>query len=196
MTAMPLSRKQFTPDEYLMIERAADSRNEYLDGEIYAMAGASEEHTIITDNVTREVGNRLKGTPCLIMSQNVKVPAGSERLFAYPDHIIVCGERLYRDNNRDVLINPQVIIEVLSRSTELYDRETKFDFYKQISTFREYILIEQEQAAIEQWARSADNSWTRNVIEGLDATLKLATVQIDLPLAEIYDRIHLRVRPD
>src|SRR4051812_46211216 len=102
MVALPLTRRKFTPDEYLMIERAADTRSEYLDGEIYAMAGATEAHITINENLSIEFGVRLKGTTCQGMSQDMKVPAGPGRLFAYPDYLIVCGEKLYRDDQQDV----------------------------------------------------------------------------------------------
>jgi Uma2 family endonuclease len=189
MIARPLIRRRFTPAEYLLIERNADTRSEFLDGEIYAMAGASEAHITINDNLVGEGYAQLKGTPCQGMSQNVKVPAGGEKLFAYPDYLIVCGEKEYRDAEQDVLINPIVIFEVLSPSTEQYDRTTKFDLYKQIETFREYVLIEQDRPRVEHWLRLEDGSWRENVLIGMDAKLAVQTASLTVSLVDLYDRI-------
>ena len=189
MTALPLIRRRFTPEEYLLIERAADTRSEFLDGEIYDMAGASEEHTTINDNLVGEGYVQLKGTICQGMSQNVKVPAGRESLFAYPDYLIVCGEKRYRDTQRDVLLNPLVIFEILSPSTEHYDSATKFDLYKQIDSLMEYVLIAQDRPRVEQWLRMEGGSWRQTVLIGLDAKLALETVDVTVSLADLYDRI-------
>ncbi len=188
MTALPLTRRKFTPEEYLMIERSADSRSEFLDGEIYAMAGATEAHITINDNLIGEVHPQLKGKPCQGMSQNVKVPADG-RLFAYPDYLIVCGEKRYRDAEKDVLINPQVIFEVLSPSTENYDRTTKFDIYKRIETLREYVLIAPDQPRIEHWQRGEEGEWRQGVFHGMEAALSLETVPVVVPFVDLYYRV-------
>lgn len=188
MTALPLTRRKFTPEEYLMIERSADSRSEFLDGEIYAMAGATEAHITINDNLIGEVHPQLKGKPCQGMSQNVKVPADG-RLFAYPDYLIVCGEKRYRDAEKDVLINPQVIFEVLSPSTENYDRTTKFDIYKRIETLREYVLIAPDQPRIEHWQRGEEGEWRQRVFHGMEAALSLETVPVVVPFVDLYYRV-------
>lgn len=195
MPALPLTRRKFTPDEYLVIERAADYRSEFLDGEIYAMAGASEAHITINDNLVAEVHAQLKGTLCQGMSQNAKVPAGGSRLFAYPDYLIVCGEKRYRDAAKDVLTNPIAIFEVLSSSTEQYDRTTKFDLYKQIDSFREYVLIAQDEPRVEHWQRLDDNSWRQTVLFGLEAALKLESVPATVLLLDLYDRIEFGQLP-
>ena len=188
MTALPATRRKFTVEEYLLVERAAEFRSEFVDGEIYAMAGATDAHTTICDNLGGEVYARLKGTPCQGMSQNVKVPAG-ERLFAYPDYLIVCGKKLYRDLERDVLTNPQIIFEVLSPSTEHYDRATKFDLYKQIDTLREYVLIAQDEQRVEHWLMLEDGDWKQRVVSGTDASLALEFVPVVIPVVDLYDRV-------
>jgi len=189
MTALPVNRRKFTPEEYLVIERAAETRSEFVDGEIYAMAGATEAHITINDNLTIAVGVRLRGNPCQGMSQNMKVPAGTGRLYAYPDFLIGCGQKRYRDRDRDVLLNPLVIFEVLSPSTELYDRKTKFNLYKQIESLREFVLIAQDSPVVEHWLRQDDESWRQIVVSGTDAALTLEAVSVTVPLAELYDRI-------
>jgi Uma2 family endonuclease len=189
MTALPLIRRTFTPDEYLVIERQAETRSEFVDGEIYAMAGASLAHVTINANLAGEIYVRLKGTPCRGMSQDMKVRAGTDRLFTYPDHIIVYGETRFRDTETDVLLNPLVIFEILSPSPEQYDRVTKFDQYKQIDSLREYVLIAQDQPRVEHYVRADDGSWRRMELTGLDAVLTLESAPAAVPLADLYDRI-------
>lgn len=189
MTALPLARKKFTPEEYLLVERAAETKSEMLDGEIYAMSGASREHVTITDNLTVEVGAQVKGTSCQGMSQDMKVPAGDGGLYAYPDYLIVCGEQKFRDGARDVLVNPLVIFEVLSPSTEQYDRVTKFDLYKQVDSLKEYVLISQDSPRVEIWQRLDDASWRQQVVVGRDRSFSLSAAPVTLSLANLYDRV-------
>jgi Uma2 family endonuclease len=195
MTALPQTRKKFTPAEYLVIERAAETRSEFLDGEIYAMAGASVAHVTITDNLTIEVGSQLKRTPCQGMSQDMKVTVGGGRLYAYPDYLIVCGERRHPDSMRDVLENPVALFEILSPSTEQYDRTTKFDLYKQIDSLREYVLIAQDTPRVEHYVRADDGSWRQTILAGLDETLRLESAPAAVLLADLYDRIDFPATP-
>jgi len=148
-----------------------------------------QAHITINGNLIMETGIRLKGTRCQGMSQNMKVPAGPGRLFAYPDYLIVCGEKRYRDNQRDVLTNPVVIFEILSPSTEHYDRSTKFDLYKLIDSFQEYILIAQDEPRVEHWVRLPDGAWRQKVLIGLDAELVLETAPASIALRDLYDRV-------
>ena len=189
MVAVPGTRRTFTPEEYLMVERAAEFRSEYLDGEIYAMAGASLAHVKINDSLTIEFGTRFNGTSCQGLSRDMKVPAGTGRLYAYPDFLIVCGEPQFRDTQTDVLTNPMIIFEILSPSTEQYDRTTKFDLYKKIVTMREYVLIAQDAPRVEHFVRMSDGSWRVNVLVGLDASLELESAPASVPLVRIYNRI-------
>jgi Uma2 family endonuclease len=189
MTALPLTRKRFTSEEYLLIERGADTRSEFLDGEIYAMSGGSRAHITINDNLTAAIHGQLKRTACQGMSQNMKVPAGAARLYSYPDYLIVCGEQRFHDTQRDVLINPGVIFEILSPSTAQYDRITKFDLYKQIDSLREYILIEQDRPRVEHYVRMDGDAWKQIVLSGLDAVLTLESAPATVALVDLYDRI-------
>ena len=189
MTALPLSRRRFTPEEYLLIERSADTRSEFLDGEIYDMAGTSVAHIDINDNLIAAVHIQLKGTHCQGMSQNMKVPAIAGRMYAYPDYLIVCGERRFHDAQRDILINPTVIFEILSPSTDNYDRTTKFDLYKRIESFREYVLIAQDRPRVEHWVRLEDGAWRQTVLTGMESTLRLLSAPAAVPLAALYDGI-------
>ena len=191
MAALPLTRRRFTPEEYLVIERLADSRSELIDGDIYAMAGATIAHITINDNLTVEVGTQLKRTSCQGMSQNMKVAAGGGRSYVYPDYLIVCGERRFRDGEQDVLTNPSIVVEILSPSTQQYDRTTKFDLYKQIPTVNEYVLIEQDRPRVEHWRRADDGDWRWNTVEGMDATLSLDSAPVAVALRDLYDRVEL-----
>jgi Uma2 family endonuclease len=191
MTALPSTRRTFTPKEYLLVERSAPYRSELLDGEIYAMAGASKAHNTIVDNLTIEIGTQLKCTPCQGMSQDMKVDTRSGGLYAYPDYVIVYGEQQYADAHEDVLLNPQVVVEVRSPGTESYDRTTKFDRYRSIDSLREYVLVAQDRAGIEHHVLGADGAWESNDIRGLDSSLALVTIDVKVRLADIYDRLRL-----
>jgi Uma2 family endonuclease len=188
MSSLPLTRRRFTAEEYLMIERAADTRSELLDGEIYAMSGASEPHIRIVSNLAGEAHRQLKGTRCEGMFHDMKVATGREGLYAYPDYLIVCGETQYLDSHRDVLLNPTAIFEVLSPSTHLYDRTTKFDRYKELDSLRDYLIIAQDSPRVEHYSRSAEG-WTQTVLIGLDASFSLSGVHVTIALVDLYDRI-------
>ena len=188
--------RTFTPEEYLELERKSHYKSEYLDGQIYAMSGGSPEHSMITVNVSREVSLGLKGKPCMTFSNDTKVRTGTANLFSYPDLTVVCGEPRYHDAKRDVLLNPTLIIEVLSSSTEGYDRGEKFMDYQCISSLQTYVLIAQHQARIEQFVRQSNNDWLLSNVTGRDQNLYVASIDCTLALSEIYDRIAFPAVPD
>lgn len=188
---MSLSRALaiFTAEQYLDLERHTEIRHEFLDGTVYAMSGASRAHSAICFNLAVSIGSQLRGTPCTGHSSDMKVRAGDASLFAYPDMTIACGEPILHDDHGDVLLNPVVIFEVLSRSTETYDRGEKFERYKTIETLTDYVLVSQDRARIEHFSRQADGAWSLTEVSGLDASLELTSIDCRLPLAEVYDRI-------
>jgi Uma2 family endonuclease len=187
---LPQTLPVFTPDEYLAFERGTDARHEYLDGHVYAMAGESLEHSRICVNLSGELRAQLKGRPCEVLSANMKVVANVESLFAYPDLSVVCGEPRFHDERKDVLVNPIAIFEVLSPSTEAYDRGEKFLRYRtQISTLQEYILVSQEKPMVEHFTRQTDGTWVSVVVSGLSENLYLASIECRLALEEIYSRV-------
>jgi Uma2 family endonuclease len=191
------TQTKFSPEEYLEFERKAEVRHEYLDGEIYEMAGESLAHSQICINIAREASTRLKGSSCQALSPNMKVRAETKGLFAYPDMSIVCGEPIFHDEKKDVLLNPKVIVEVLSPSTQRYDQTKKFFLYrKEIPSLTDYVLISQDIAFIEHHEKQADGKWTFNVFEGLDGSFKIASINCDIPIAEIYDRVEVSVPVD
>jgi Uma2 family endonuclease len=187
----------YTPEAYLLFERESASRHEFLDGEIYQMAGESLSHSRVCMNLAREVGNKLKGKPCEALSPNMKVRTSSASLFAYPDLTIVCGEPLFHDTKKDVLVNPQVIFEVLSPSTENYDRTTKFQKYRMGNeTLTDYVLVSQDKIFIEHFTKQADGNWVYRSYGETDDILEFETIGCDLNLREIYDRIDFIIEPD
>ena len=181
-----------TPEDYLTFEREADTRHEFLDGEIYQMAGESLSHSRVCINLSGEVRNKLKGKSCEALSPNMKVRTSTASLFSYPDLTIVCGEPLFHDMKKDVLVNPQVIFEVLSPSTAEYDRTTKFQKYRMGNeTLTDYILVSQDKPFVEHFFRQADGKWLYQSYGSIDDFLKIETVDCELSLREIYDRVEL-----
>jgi Uma2 family endonuclease len=183
-----------SPEDYLTFEREADTRHEFLDGEIYQMAGESLSHSRVCMNLAREVGNRLKGKKCEPLSPNMKVRTSTASLFSYPDLTIVYGEPLFHDTKKDVLVNPQVIFEVLSPSTAEYDRTTKFQKYRMGNeTLTDYIPVSQDKPFVEHFFKQSDGKWLYQSFGSIDDFLKIETVDCELTLREIYDRIEFEL---
>lgn len=179
----------FTPEEYLDLERQSEIRHEFLDGTVYAMSGESLAHSIICFNLGGILHLQLKGTKCSGLSPNMKVRAGEAGLYAYPDLAVFCGEAVFHDKHRDVLLNPTVIFEVLSRSTQAYDRGEKFERYKSIETLRDYVLVSQDRPRLEHFSLQSDGTWAHAEFDGTDAELTLDSINCRVRLADIYDRI-------
>jgi Uma2 family endonuclease len=182
-----------TPEEYLEFERsAADVRHEFLDGEIFQMAGESLSHSRICINLSGEVRNKLKGTQCEALSPNMKVRTSTASLFSYPDLTIVCGEPIFHDTKKDVLTNPKVIFEVLSPSTADYDRTTKFQKYRMGNTeLTDYILVSQDKSFVEHFFKQLDGNWLYRSYAEMTDVLKIESIECEINLAEIYDRVEL-----
>lgn len=188
--SLPRTLSYFSPEEYLAFERGTDARHEYLDGHVYAMAGESIEHSRICVNVAGELRARLKGRLCEVLSPNMKVVTSPSGLFSYPDVVLVRGEPRFHDERRDILTNPTVVFEVLSPSTEAYDRGEKFLRYRtQIETLQEYVLVSQHRPLVEHYVRRPDGSWSYSSATGLGEAIDLVSIDCRLPLSEIYDRI-------
>ena len=176
-----------TPEQYLDLERASEMRHEFLDGLMYAMAGESPDHSRICYNLTGITHAQLQGKSCEGFSPNMKVRAGFGELYAYPDLMIVCGEAKFHDEHRDVLLNPTVIFEVLSPSTEKYDRGEKFRRYRtEIDSLQDYVLVSQDKMMIEHHNREGDGTWSFKAISGPDAAFTLNSIECQIPLNEVY----------
>jgi Uma2 family endonuclease len=198
------SRTRFTVEEYLALERSALERHEYLDGAIVAMAGESLPHGIISTNLTGMLAVQLKGMRCFAVTKDTKVRSGlglvSARnvsgMFSYPDILVVCGEPKFFDENSDVIVNPTAIMEVLSKSTESFDRGEKFQRYRAWNpTLTDYVLVAQKKPLVEHFQRRADGVWDMREAVGLDASMIVSSISCTLKLADIYDRISFPADP-
>jgi Uma2 family endonuclease len=187
MSAVP--KHYLTPQEYLALERRAETKSEYLRGEMFAMAGASREHNLIASNVNRELGQQLRERPCEVYQADMRVKVSSTGLYTYPDVTVVCGEPEFEDAEVDTLLNPIVLVEVLSSSTADYDRGGKATHYRSLPSLQEYVLISQDQALVEHYARQGPDQWLLTEKHSLDDTLVLASIDCRLPLAEIYLKV-------
>jgi Uma2 family endonuclease len=195
MPALPKIRR-YTAEEYLAIDRAALTKSEYYAGEMFAMAGASEEHNIITVNLVVSLGLQLRGGPCRLFSADMRVRIGTADLYAHQDVVVVCGERRFADHQRDVLLNPTVIIEVLSEDTEAYDRGDKFAGYRQAETLQEYLLIAQNRLRIEHYIRQPDGRWLLSESDDLKGVLHLPSLGAELALSEVYDGVNFEAETE
>lgn len=182
---------KISPEEYLVSERESEIRNEYFDGEIFAMAGASREHNQIASNIVRILGNQLLEKPCSVFSSDMKVKMKEIGKYTYPDIVVVCEKEEFENENNDVLLNPVVIIEILSDSTEAYDRGDKFAHYQSLDSFVEYVLISQYFWRVEKFTRQDDGTWIYSKYETDGNVVKIEAVNCELPVSEIYRKVNL-----
>jgi Uma2 family endonuclease len=186
MTTQPQGKNRITRAEYLSLERTSlDIKHEFFDGELFAMVGASRQHNRINMNLARELGIKFKADNfrCEAFSNDMRVK--TENSYVYPDIIITCGDAEFEDNEFDTLVNPVVIMEILSDSTELFDRTKKFFHYRKIPTLQEYILVSQHECWVEKYTRQND-IWKYQSYEGINQILKIESAECELPLSEIY----------
>ena len=181
--------KLFTSAEYLEFERQSEVRHEYIDGEIFEMAGTTRNHNRISTNVVRLLDNQLLERDCNVYSSDMRVKITSTEKYTYPDVVAVCGEEFFEDSTEDTLLNPMLIIEVLSKSTEAYDRGAKFEYYQTIESFQEYVLISQEPFRVEQYVRKEKNVWTYFEFRQATEIVKLNSIDCELVLQDIYHKI-------
>jgi Uma2 family endonuclease len=195
---LPQQKPCYSVEAYLELERASEERYEYLDGDIYAMAGESPEHGAICMNLSVLIGSQVRGTPCQAFAKDMKVRSGllplpgapMKGLFSYPDLLVVCGALQFHDEFRDVLLNPTLIVEVLSDSTEAFDRGEKFRRYRTwLPTLKDVLLVAQDKPLIDHYHRVEENRWELVSLEGLEARLSLESIHCTLQLTDVYDRI-------
>ena len=182
-----------TPEEYIILERKAipdaeTVRNEYVKGKIIAMSGASRAHNLITMNISAMLHTNLKGRGCETYANEMRVSTPSTSSYFYPDVVVVCEEPRFEDDVFDILLNPILLVEVLSPSTEVYDRGEKFRHYRELPSLQEYILVAQDKICIERFNRQ-ENNWILTDFQNIEEHLSLISVQCELPLREIYDRV-------
>ncbi len=183
-----LTQTHYTAEEYLTLERSASSKSEFHDGQIFAMTGASRKHNLVSGNIYRELSLQLKSRPCEAYINDMRVKAAEARSYHYPDIVVVCGTPAFEDAQVDTLLNPTLLIEVLSPSTEAYDRGGKFAHYRKIPTLCEYLLVTQDQPSIERYVREGD-VWILTEAVGLEASVPLESIECVLSLREVYDKV-------
>ncbi|MBC7553672.1 MAG: Uma2 family endonuclease [Taibaiella sp.] len=181
--------KYTSPETYLQMEENAFERYEYIGGEVYAMAGATEKHNMVVLNTGGEIRSFLKGQKCKVYPSDFRLSISLSETYMYPDLTIVCGETELKAGCFDTLTNPAVIIEVLSPSTQERDRVLKFFFYRQIPSFKEYILIDTTQHKVATFLKQPDGTWEESITDGRNAILHIDTIDMQLPMEEIYARV-------
>ncbi len=179
---------RYTPEEYLALERHAEFKSEYIDGRIVAMTGASAPHVTIVGNVSAELRARLRGGPCRAYASDMRLQIGGGRRYTYPDVVVACGEQKFLDGVLDTLTNPVLIVEVLSPSTEAYDRGEKSQHYRTIESLQEYVLVAQDRVSVERFVRQG-KFWILATFSDLDEEVELTSVGCSIPLREIYENV-------
>lgn len=192
-------KTKYTPEEYLVREEKAEYRSEYYDGEIRMMAGGTPDHSVIKGNVVTALNNALAAKPCRIFDSDMRLHVvGAPRAnYTYPDVMVICGNVELLPGRRDIVTNPIVIFEVLSESTREHDRIEKFRLYKEIESLREYVLIDSERVVVSVLRRElGTGKWTIEILNNLSDTLLLESLQIEIPLTQIYAKIDFQIDPE
>ena len=184
-----------SPQQYLAYERMAEFKSQYFQGEMFAMAGASREHKLIVANIVRELGNSLKHRPCEVYPSDMRVKVTTSGLYTYPDSTVVCSEAKFEDDQFDTLINPTVLFEVLSDSTESFDRGGKFRLYREIDSLKEYVMVSQDRASVECYLRQSDDRWLLKETQSLEESVTIESLEVTVPLAELYRNIRFEIVP-
>ena len=182
------TQSYLTPEEYLALERKATTKSEYINGQIYAMSGASREHNLITMNISNRLYIQFIERDCEVYASDMRVKVSPTGAYTYPDVVVVCDEPRFEDTSFDSLLNPTVLVEVLSPSTEAYDRGEKFAYYRQLDSLQEYVLVSQNCVRVEHYLRQGEQ-WLLTELSALDDQLYLASIECELSLREIYARV-------
>lgn len=190
------AKVRITPEEYLEIERAAEFRSEYLNGEMFPMPGASFKHNLISLNVAGDLRTAFMDRPCLVVTTDMRIKVPSTGLFTYPDVVALCGAPRLEGDREDILLNPQLIVEVLSPSTESYDRGKKFAHYRTIESLQEYVLVSQTECRVERFTRQSDGEWLYSEATDANGSIELKSVACRLNLASVYHRVELEHGPE
>ena len=194
MTAQP--KPAYSVEAYLEIERAGPHKHEYYRGEIFALAGSSEAHNLILANILTALNVQLRKRPCRVYPSDMRLKIPQTGLYTYPDISVVCGTPQFDDSRRDTLLNPVMIIEILSPSTERYDRGKKFQNYRTVATLQEYVLVSQDDYHIEHYTKQNDEDWLLRSFDGINATLQLKAIDCTLSLENVYDKVDIATPGD
>jgi Uma2 family endonuclease len=188
------TQPQYTFKDYLAAEREAEVRHEYVNSQVFDMVGASENHNIIVANLTTLFVSQMRGRPCVVFANDMKVRVDAMDACKYPDITALCGEREFLDDRRDVLTNPSLIIEVLSDSTEAYDRGEKFAIYRRIQSLKEYVLVAQNRMCAELYTKQVDGGWLLTEYNDDDDKIVVTSVECTLVLHEVYDKVEFQLK--
>ncbi|MEH2424888.1 MAG: Uma2 family endonuclease [Nostoc sp.] len=186
-------QRYYTPEEYLELEEAADYKSEYINGQIIPMAGGTINHNQIALNLSTDLNFAFKRQSYRVYMGDVRLWIAQKRTYTYPDVMILADEPEYFDNRRDIIVNPQIIVEVLSKSTKGYDREDKFEAYRTISTFQEYLLIDQTRIHVDQFSKTGKKQWTLREYDEEDEAIALVTVPFEISLQDLYNKVKFEV---
>ncbi len=181
----------YSPQEYLALDRAADEKSEYWDGALYAMTGASRAHNLIAANVTTALNTQLRARSCEVYAADMRVRIPRSYRYLYPDVVVVCDEPQFEDDEDDILLNPTLVVEVLSPSTEAYDRGKKFDGYRRIPTVAAYLLIAQDERRVLLYTRQSKDQWLFAEFTEAEDVVDLLAIGCTLPLTDIYNKVNL-----
>ena len=182
-------QRTYSEEEYLALEEAADYKSEYIDGQIFPMAGGSTNHNQIALNFSTELNFAFKKLDYRVFISDVRLWIPQKRIYTYPDVMVVVGETEYFNNRTDTITNPKIIVEVLSGSTKRYDQGRKFEAYRTIPTFAEYLLINQTKAYIEQYSKTANKRWSLREYDAEDTLITLASLEFQISLADVYNKV-------
>ena len=185
-----------TPEQYLKIERAAERKSEYYDGEMFAMDGAREGHNLIVANLISHLGQQLRSKPCRVYPSDMRVRLGSTTRYSYPDVVVVSGEPQFLDEQFDTLLNPTLLVEVLSPSSESFDRGRKFGYYRSIDSLRDYLMVSSERMSADLYTRQPDGRWLLAMAaeEPRDA-IEIPSINCRVTLSDIYDKVEFTPPP-
>lgn len=187
MSALP--KQKWTLEEYFEFESTSETKHEYFQGEIYAISGGSPKHSLIAGNTYASLHGQLRKQPCRVYTSDLRLSISAVGLYTYPDIMVICGELEYAFTRRDTVTNPVLVVEVLSPSTESYDRGKKFQHYRTLESLQEYVVISQDAAHIERFTRQPDGDWLLHAAEGIEDTLELRSVSCTIALADVYDKV-------
>ena len=183
------AKAKITVQEYLAMERVSEIKHEFYDGDIFDMTGGTPAHSLIASNIIREAGNALKSRPCVVFNSDLRVKVNPSGLYTYPDVTIVCGQQQFDDDQRDTLVNPTVIVEVLSKSTAIYDRGAKSKQFRKIESLQALILVEQDSPVVEVYRRQPEGNWLLTEATDLSESIAIQPLGISIPLSEIYRNV-------
>ena len=184
-------KPHYTPQEYLALERKAQDRSEYFNVEIFAMTGASRRHNVMVANVLAALHGQLKKRPCEIYPSDMRVKVSPTGLYTYPDVVIVCGEPRFDDEQKDTLLNPTALVEILSKSTASYDRGEKFEHYRKLDSLNEYLVISQNKHHVEHYVRQPGNQWLLSETDDIQSTVNLTSINCRLSLLDVYEKVEV-----